>query len=237
MKTINTKSTLKDLVLENPSLASAMERLGLDYCCGGKILLDEAVAEAGLDLNVVVANFEQISTAKDEPNWTSMNIDQLIDNILSIHHEYLHEELPRLCKLADKVLAAHGQRHSELEAVAKLVYELQEDLIPHMRKEEVMLFPLARQVANAETLPALPFGTFANPVRMMTAEHEITGSLLSEMRDLTSNYETPKDACMSYEALYEGLEKLEADTHLHVHRENNILFPAILEKEQSFNHN
>lgn len=235
MKTINTDSTLKNLVLENPNLASTMERLGLDYCCGGKTSLSEAVSDAGLDLKDVVADFENTSVIDNDLDWDSMEIGQSIDRILSIHHEYLHEELPRLCKLADKVVVAHGERHPELEAVAKLVYELQDDLIPHMRKEELMLFPLARQVANADSLPTLPFGTFANPIRMMNAEHEITGALLSEMRELTSNYEIPKDACMSYEALYEGLARMEADTHLHVHRENNILFPAILEKEQSFN--
>ena len=42
----------------------------------------------------------------------------------------------------------------------------------------------------------------------------------------------PADGCASYQALYEGLAELEADTHLHVHKENNVLFPAVVALEE-----
>lgn len=37
--------------------------------------------------------------------------------------------------------------------------------------------------------------------------------------------------CASYRSLYERLAHLEADTHRHVHLENNVLFPAVTAEE------
>lgn len=232
MVNIDPNTTLAQLVIENPALAAPMEKLGFDYCCGGQIPLNDAVLEAGLDIDEVISNFENATEDKADLDWAKMNIGQLVDNILSVHHEYLHEELPRLCDLADKVASVHGSNHPELLDVAKLVYEVRDDMGPHMRKEEMMLFPLARQISTSDSLPKLPFGTFANPIKMMSAEHEVTGAILLELRKTTNNFALPKDACVSYQALYQGLEAMEKDTHLHIHRENNILFPSTLAKEQ-----
>ncbi|MGH9827063.1 MAG: iron-sulfur cluster repair di-iron protein, partial [Blastocatellia bacterium] len=44
-------------------------------------------------------------------------------------------------------------------------------------------------------------------------------------------YTPPRDACMSFKALYEALREFEADLHQHVHLENNILFPRAVELE------
>ena len=67
----------------------------------------------------------------------------------------------------------------------------------------------------------------------MLAEHDTAGDLLAQLRTLTGGYVVPDDGCASYQALYDGLAELEADTHLHVHKENNVLFPAVLATERS----
>ena len=63
-------------------------------------------------------------------------------------------------------------------------------------------------------------------------EHDACGERLRKMRSDSRNFDVPADGCASYQALYAGLEELEADTHLHIHKENNILFPMVLELEQ-----
>jgi regulator of cell morphogenesis and NO signaling len=67
----------------------------------------------------------------------------------------------------------------------------------------------------------------------MLQEHDRAGELLAQLRAATSGFDVPADGCESYRALYDGLAELEADTHLHVHKENNVLFPAVLELEAS----
>ena len=70
-----------------------------------------------------------------------------------------------------------------------------------------------------------------NPIRQMEHEHEAAGTALARLREISGGYALPADACVSYAALYEGLQALEADLHEHIHLENNILFPAAVRLE------
>ena len=45
---------------------------------------------------------------------------------------------------------------------------------------------------------------------------------------MTDGYNPPDWACNTFRALYDGLAKLEKNTHQHVHKENNVLFPKAL---------
>jgi regulator of cell morphogenesis and NO signaling len=216
--------TLGELVAERPARARVLERLGLDYCCHGRRTLVEATTAAGLRPDDVAA---EIDAVVDD---TGADIDRLepvalIDHILATHHSYLHEELPLLVALAEKVRDVHGSRHAELARVAALVNEVRDDLEPHLAKEEQVLFPAIRAWAGGQR--SFPFGTLSNPVRMMMLEHDRAGELLEDLRAVTSGYTPPADGCTSYRTLYARLEHLEADTHRHVHLENNVLFPAV----------
>ena len=136
------------------------------------------------------------------------------------------EELPLVDALAAKVLSVHGRNHPELVRVRALVAALRADLEPHLQKEERVLFPAIAAAAAGRR--EFPFGTVAQPIRVMLAEHDRAGDLLAGLRAATSGYAVPDDACASYRSLYERLEALELDTHLHVHKENHTLFPAAL---------
>jgi regulator of cell morphogenesis and NO signaling len=81
-------------------------------------------------------------------------------------------------------------------------------------------------------LHAAAFGTVQNPINMMEMEHELVGKNLEEIRQLSNNYLLPEDACASYSLLYRMLDEFEEDLHLHIHLENNILFPKALEIEK-----
>ena len=70
------------------------------------------------------------------------------------------------------------------------------------------------------------------PIRVMERDHDNIGALLAKIKKITGNHAPPPDACNTYHALLEGLKQFEEDTHLHIHKENNILFPLALEVEQ-----
>ena len=113
----------------------------------------------------------------------------------------------------------------------RLWLELRGELEPHLAKEERMLFPMIRELATADTAPQFHCGSLGNPVSVMLREHDRAGELLAALRIVARGYVVPEDGCASYTALFTGLEELEADTHLHVHKENNLLFPAVLALE------
>jgi len=150
---------------------------------------------------------------------------------------FTRTEIARLRGLLAKVCTKHGELHLELEPLRMLFDKLSAELEPHMFKEERVLFPyiiaLENAVANRRPLLRPPFGTVANPIRMMMMEHDNAGHLLKEMRQLTFYYTPPADACMSYRALYQALDEFEKDLHEHIHLENNILFPRAAELEAS----
>ena len=217
--------TLGDLVVANPSLAREFDRRQLDYCCGGSRQLAEACVDAGLDPQEVVRQLRTIEAAPAPPPWATMGMVQLVDHVEATHHRYLWEELPRLVMLADRVVEVHTRQHPELADVERLVAELRADLEPHLTKEEQVLFPLIRRLAVAESRSHAQLDRAEQPIKVMLAEHDRVGELLAALRAITHDYRPPADACGSYRALLAGLEDLEADTHLHVHKENNVLFP------------
>ena len=230
MNGIDAQETLADLVTEDPARASVLERFHLDYCCHGNVSLAEACAKSELDPGIVAAELLDAGRPRAE-DWRALGVDQLVDHIEHAHHAYLHTELGRLSALVAKVHEAHGVRHPELEDIRSCYEELRADLEPHLLKEERVLFPMIRELATASTVPQFHCGTLGNPISVMLGEHDSAGKLLARLRELTHDYHVPSDGCRSYHVLFARLAGLEADTHLHIHKENNVLFPAVLQLE------
>ncbi len=138
---------------------------------------------------------------------------------------------PRLSSLLAKVNDVHGARHPELAGITSTYEDLRADLEPHLLKEERVLFPMIRDLAGAAGQFESPRATVRNPITQMVAEHDRAGELLAKLRSQSENYHAPDDGCASYRALFAGLADLEADTHLHIHKENNVLFPAVFRLE------
>jgi regulator of cell morphogenesis and NO signaling len=231
---IDPGTTLAELVTARPDLAAELERRGLDYCCGGTRSLGEACETAGLDPERTALELAAVPSGPPAP-WADLDTIGLVDHLEGTHHAYLHAELPRLSALAAKVHGVHGDRHPELAAVAATFEELRADLEPHLAKEERVLFPMIRQLAEADrpSSPRPAGGTIRIPISVMEHEHDRAGELLDDLHRITGDYAVPADGCASYAALYQGLKALEADTHLHVHIENNVLFPQVIELDAS----
>jgi regulator of cell morphogenesis and NO signaling len=224
--------SLGELVTDLPGAARVLERHGLDYCCGGTATLGTACEDAGIDVAEVLAELQRLD-AGPAPEWVGLSAAELVRHIVATHHTYLRAELPRLGALAAKVADVHGERHPELHDVRRTFEALRADLIPHMVKEERVLFPAVAELETATSMPWFPFGTTSGPISVMLREHDAAGELLGRLRTLTDGYRAPADGCGSYRALYDALAELEADTHMHVHKENNVLFPAVARMERS----
>jgi regulator of cell morphogenesis and NO signaling len=220
------------LVAEDPRRARLFERLGIDYCCGGCALLYRACREKGLDVAAVLRQLaggeDQADLQQDEHvpcGGATAAMGELIDHIVTIHHAYLHRELPRLADLAGRVVDAHGNRHPELRELRDVFEALKDELRFHMLKEEKILFPIIARLDAAMEEPESYCGSVRNPILVMEHEHDDAGAAVARLRALTDGYTAPPDACPTYRALVEGLAALETDLHLHIHEENNILFP------------
>ena len=237
MNSLETK-TVRELAVEIPGATRVFEKLGIDYCCGGKRSLAEACAQAGVTFAEVQESLENSTASHDgrqEPNFQTATLEGLIDYIVATHHSFTRLEITRLNALLEKVCAAHAENHPELLEINFLFRELGADMETHMMKEERVLFPyvikIEAAIAQQVPLSPPPFGTVANPVRMMMLEHDRAGELLKGIRTLSYNFTPPADGCISYQTLYGALAELEKDLHQHIHLENNILFPRAVEIE------
>jgi regulator of cell morphogenesis and NO signaling len=164
--------------------------------------------------------------SRDERDWATLPLEALIDHIVTTYHDTLRDELPRLRQMASKVARVHGENAPHLPRLEAIVHELSADMISHMGKEEAALFPTIRALAHGSGPSVMPLEA---PILMMEHEHEQTGAQLAELREMTDDYVAPSWACQTFQALYEGLSELEANMHVHVHLENNVLFPRALE--------
>ncbi len=238
-----TDKTIRDIALEAPATTRVFEEFKIDYCCGGRRSISDACLAAGIDPGILTL---RINAVIDEQSADS-SVDHPEDNkptdligyILNKHHIFTAAEIERLTPLMAKVAVRHGENHPELLELQTVFIALADSLIPHMKKEENVLFPyiemLEASIDRGLSVPPPHFGTVQNPVRMMMSEHDIDGARLESMRSIARDYELPDGACPSFTALYAGLQDLERDLHRHIHLENNVLFPAAGRLEQKLN--
>lgn len=224
---INETTTVAEIAAEYPASVRIFQRYGIDFCCGGKREVRKACEEQGLSFDEVE---KAIVSAIDVPNesrdWTHAPLRELTEHIVSTYHDALREELPRLEEMAAKVRQVHGGKSRNFARIEDALGELSADLNQHMWKEEMIVFRAIRAVEAG--VAGAGMGISA-PITVMEQEHANAGRLLAELRQLTDDYVVPDWGCATVRALYEGLEGLEASMHVHVHLENNILFPRALQ--------
>ena len=238
METINDQR-LADLVLDQPATAKVLESYGLDYCCKGGRSLQQACAEKGLDINEVSRHLETVLRSSTNLRAAfrpeQLSLTGLIEHIEHVHHAYVKAAIPSLLKHTDRIATVHGKNHPELLEVRDHFAITAGELTKHMAKEELVLFPWIKKTEQAllsgAPRPALPFGTFNNPISAMEAEHVAEGDRLTLIRAITNDLKEPSDACTTYRLTFEELRRFEADLHVHVHLENHLLFPKALKME------
>ncbi len=225
-------------VAHNPAYAQTFEKLDIDFCCGGKTSLWQACVKGNHNIDTVISQLLQEATVNSNADidCTSLTLSQLCHHIVTTHHHYLLEKLPYIQKLIQKVVNAHGGKDPRLPELLKVFVTCKTELLSHMQKEEQVLFPMILQMEEQQnTQGSTHCGNIDNPIRMMEMEHDDAGEALAQIKQLTDNYNVPAGACSTYQIMLHELEVFEKDMHQHIHKENNILFPAASKYEAALN--
>ncbi|MDR7000827.1 iron-sulfur cluster repair di-iron protein [Neobacillus niacini] len=227
-----TSDTLvKDIVNELPKTSDVFKKNRIDFCCGGNIPLSQAAAQNNLNMDNLIEELKEVYE-KSEPAdtdlevWTNSESNTIIDHVIAAYHRVTEEELTQLSPYVTKVSRVHGDNHPELLKVNELFYEFKKEMIEHMAKEEEIVFPLIRQLAD-NTVPNREEAIAM--IVELEKEHDHAGEILRQIRAVTADFELPLDACGTYRLVYKRLEDMEGLTFMHVHLENNILFPRYIE--------
>lgn len=217
---INANETLGQVAAAHPASTLVFLRHRLDFCCGGGQKLADACRAADLDPEAVIAEIAAEEATKSPERWDTRPLPELIDFILVRYHEPLRSDLPALIDAARKVERVHGKKASCPHGLASHLERLDAEVRQHLAKEEQVLFPAIQSGRRGAQVHM--------PVRVMMQEHDDHGENLRRLRELATDFRPPPEACATWRALYAGLEKLESELMEHIHLENNVLFPRVL---------
>ena len=226
--TISSTTPIGDIVANDFRTASVFKNNNIDFCCGGKKSLAEACLERGVNQDKVELELQELVAIppNSRQDFRSWKPDFLCNYIVNIHHRYVLDTLPDLVLYTRKIADVHGSHHPELIEVAALFAQINHELLQHLKNEEEVLFPAIKSVL-ANNDPGSK-KLIVSEIARMAGEHEFAGGAMDTINTLTNHYHLPEDSCGTYQVAFKLLEQFEDDLHIHVHLENNILYPAAL---------
>ncbi len=220
--------TVGEIVAKDFRTASVFKEAGIDFCCGGKKGFSESCSEIGIDPELIKEKI--ILLASDPyasaPNYNEWSPDFLCDYIVNTHHKYVLKSLPELVHYTSKISDVHGENHPELKEIAELFAEVNNELLKHLESEEKVFFPAIKE--NIASGSQHSKEIIESEIRHLTSEHEFAGGAIDKINVMTDGYRLPADGCNTYSVTFRLLQQFEDDLHVHVHLENNVLFPKIL---------
>lgn len=235
---ITEKSIIGAIVAEDYQYAAVFDHAGIDFCCQGDRTIADACVEKSLDPAALISQLNTISrgnTARQDFN--SWSLDLLTDYIEKTHHRYVTEKISEIAPYLNKIVKVHGSDHPELAEIEQIFTSSAGELSMHMKKEELIVFPRIKKIEHCsesgEPLPPARFDSIQTPISAMLHEHGEEGERFRQIAALSNNYSPPADACNTYRLTYALLQEFEKDLHLHIHLENNILFPKAIKLEES----
>ncbi len=208
------EQSLGSIAVELPGATAVFRQLKLDFCCHGNVSLRQAAQDKNLDLNALLCQLAALERPSEVP--TDVTPSALIDHILSRYHEVHRTQLPELIRMAHRVETVHQNNPNVPAGLADLLEEMHQELLGHMQKEEMVLFPMLK--AGGHPMASQPIG-------MMRSEHIDHGAALDQVNALTNDATPPQGACNTWRALYTGIAQFTDDLINHIHLENNVLFP------------
>jgi regulator of cell morphogenesis and NO signaling len=223
--------TIGEIVAADYRTAKVFENYGIDFCCGGNVVLAATCAEKGLDLAAIT---RELDAVKSEPversqNYASWELPFLADYIINAHHTYLKENTGQIAAYAHKIAGVHGAHHPEVIEIATIFDKIAADMAAHLREEEEVFFPaIKRAYATSKAgsaAEAKDIEIIQSSLKKLSQEHEGIGDAVHTIRHLAKEYAIPGDVCNTFVVTYQKLKEFEDDLHKHVHLENNILFP------------
>lgn len=222
---LNYETPIGEIVANDFRAAEIFTRAGIDFCCGGKMSLRESCEEKNIDLeslaaDLIIVSETPVSYAQNFKEWDP---GFLCDYIVNTHHKYVLKTLPELLFYTQKIASVHGENHAELVEVARLFAQINDELNQHLQHEEEDLFPAIKRMLISPNDADRTI--IRSEIDRMVGEHDFAGGAMDTINQITNGYSVPEDGCSTYQVAFKLLHEFEDDIHVHVHLENNILFP------------
>lgn len=239
---ITPERTIGSIVAEDYRAAAVLTKYGIDFCCKGGRSVQEVCEKDGIDQGKLVNDIIELLArdAKSGDDVRAWPLDKLADHVETVHHRYVEERGPIIKQYLAKLCTVHGERHPELFTIQEEFDTCLGGMAMHMKKEELLLFPFVRRLAKSERtgepVKQPRFGPVENPIKAMMDDHNDEGERFRRMREVSDDFTVPPDGCATYATAFNMLKEFEEDLHLHIHLENNIMFPRAIELDKRLAH-
>ena len=227
------KLRIGEIVADDFRAAEVFKKAGIDFCCGGNQSLEEVAKEKDLNIAELENKLNNLETVVQgsQPNYKDWNLDFLCDYIVNEYHSKVYRVLPQIMDYLNKIVQVHGAGHPELKDIADLFSLVNTELPIHQQQEENVFFPAIKEALSSNSAKAKEIVN--SQITLMMEEHELIGGTVDKISALSNHYSVPDDGCNTYHVTYKLLEEFEEDLHVHVHLENNILYPKALNLTKS----
>lgn len=203
-----------------PQAADVLEDAGIQYCCHGAKSLNEAAASAGYTVDELLAMIEARPLPPEIIDWSQRPLPDLTEFLIADHKDLALRRLPRMREVVEGEIAMHPHV-PRLRRIRALLMDLAAGLTTHMAHEERDLFPW---IASAERQGARLI-RLGQRVLREHVEHRIVCERLRTMTELSARLQLQDGD------LFRELQDLSRPIHLHIHLENNVLYPRAIEAE------
>lgn len=204
-----------------PGAAAVFQKRGINFNGRADQTLADAATGLALNIHALIDEIVAAAPARETDGFgTDLSSADLIEHIKARYHAVHLRELPALIALAGKVEAVHQNVALAPKGLADLLARLHAEMTMHQKREEIVLFPM--MLAGGSPMIAAAIAT-------MRAEHDDHTASLLEIDRLTNGRTAPDDACSKWRMLCADLTKFCDDLVMHLHLENDILFPRFAE--------
>jgi regulator of cell morphogenesis and NO signaling len=233
------RQMVSDIVREDYRTADVFGKYEINYCCGGRLPLEEVCRQRNLDLEEICKELRDatpgstVSRAIDYAGWP---LDFMIDYILQIHHQYLHKAMDQGQHYLNVFALGHQKQFPYLGSLESDFNELKEVVNSHMHQNDSLYFPYIRQLFHAYTHQASYAGLLVKTLRkpietVLSGEHSQIDQLLKQIREMTDQYQLPQKYCVSHGVMLSKLNEIDHELEQLLMIERKYLFPRAINLE------
>ena len=237
--------TLAELAIHIPASIEMFEKYNFNYYQNGSQKFKDACEEKGLIFSEIDAELNQLqklSKTNTMLTLEDMSVDRLIDFINGQHHSNEAEVLDFIEESIKKLITNPNCDKALISILQKLdekFTDFKDKLTKHCEKEDKILFPYMRKLCELRrdkifTNTSQKNSFVKKPIQLLEAEHVQASSVLKEIKEITQSFSSQANAPKEYQKLMEHLKEFEVEFHVHLHIENNILFPKVIALEEQF---
>ena len=220
--------TVGFIVTQNTDAATVFNIYGIDYYVNGEMTLEDACIENNIPIVNVFEDLWVLQNPETEHNFAEMDIVRLSTYILRHHHKFTEKKVTFIKHSLSKLVGLFGEGYPDLLEIRKAFDALSLYLTVHMKHEEFIVFPYIHKLARDRGHRVNTFQAIERPISAMKEDHDYEVLALKKIGALTNNYRAPGKSDYAIAVTFAAMKELEEDLKMHMHLENNLLFPKAI---------